>query len=58
MYPVKNSPFIIPKSIAPQQQLSFCLSVIDRYRHELPELRILTTQQADWQKKHDADVAD
>lgn len=58
MYPVKNNPFVIPKSIAQEQQLAFCLSVIDRYRHELPELRILTTQQADWQKRHDADVAD
>jgi len=52
MYPVEHSPFVIPKSIAPQQQLKFCLSVIDRYRHELPQLRILTSQQSQHQKRN------
>lgn len=57
MYPVENSPFVIPKSIAPQQQLKFCLSVIDRYRHELPQLRILTTQQSQHQKRNDDELS-
>src|SRR3989339_1014143 len=52
MYPVEHSPFVIPKSIAPQQQLKFCLSVIDHYRHELPQLRILTSQQSQHQKRN------
>jgi len=53
---VKNSPFVIPKSIVPHEHLKFCLSVIDRYRLELPKLRALTTNQALSQRKHEDEV--
>jgi len=36
--------FTFPQKLAKEEQLTFCLSVIERYRAELPQIRRTTTQ--------------
>jgi transposase len=58
-----QSPFRIPSSVAPEERVNYCIGVIDRFRRELPMLRITATKLKDktrtleqeveyWKKKY------
>lgn len=35
-----HRPFRMPDSILPDDQVTFCIGIINRYRKELPDLRL------------------
>lgn len=51
-----QAPFRLPQGMSPQKKTDFCLEIINKYRRELPHLRVDTTKLRDQKEKLEREV--